>query len=112
LPEARARASGSATTGREGALVSVGEGLDLSSTTGTKVRRQKAPPLVSVEPTGTKGSFSPGWCYEPRLGGGGGPPAPAPTPFSPGWELTRLVLPTETKGSHFSFFVFRFELIF
>jgi hypothetical protein len=29
----------------------------------------KRPPLVPVEPTRTKGSFSPGWYYELRLGG-------------------------------------------
>jgi hypothetical protein len=31
--------------------------------------RDKRPPLVPVEPTGTKGSFSLGWYYEPRLKG-------------------------------------------
>jgi hypothetical protein len=45
---------------RRGALVPIGEGIGLSSPTGTKVQRQKSP-LVPVEPTGTKGSFSPGW---------------------------------------------------
>jgi hypothetical protein len=69
-------------TGRERVLVPVGQGFRSLSPTGTKVRRQKPPPLVLVEPSGTKGSFSPGWYYEPGLGG---MPAPAPTPFSLGW---------------------------